>query len=266
MLLAIINREETAMRIKTSLLCMVSGLGVLALSACQTTYQQQATLASAKLKTEQAQCNLRALPEDSSGKDWTSSSRPGDGSVFRFRGSRIGDPIEKMFPCHERSDLSPRGVNRCGNAVGVPGLRICQDFTGIPPGDRSAPMKIGPMITRNIAYHYLDGKLAGLHVVFWMPGHSNSALQALNWQKLSGLFEAKYGKPAQASTEIVQNQLGANFTMEVAAWETPHGRMTLRSRSQQLDEAVLDLQTPEETEAIKQRRMDSMKEQAKGAL
>jgi len=254
------------MRPKTSMAWIVTGLCALALSGCQSPYRQQAALASTTLKTEQAQCNLRTLPGDGEGKDWTTSSKPGDGSVFHFRGSRIGDPIETMFPCHQRGGLSPRGVNRCDNAVGVPGLRICQDFTGLPYGDSSAPMTIGPMITHDVAYHYLDGKLVGFRVVFWMPGHDNSTLQALNWQKLSGLLEGKYGKPTQTTTETVQNQLGANFTMEVAAWETPHGRMTLRSRSQRLDEAVLDLQTPEAAKAIAQRRTGSMKEQAKGAL
>lgn len=201
-----------------------------------------------------AQCTP-AAPKSIDWKEWTSASKLGDGSSFTFRGSRIGDPIEQLFPCHERTDIAGK-ANHCGADRDVPGLKVCIDLSRISPSGLIGPPSIGDITTETVMYNYLDGKLVGFAVTI----HNDRSTD------LSRLLEAKYGKPTSREVGSVQNRMGATFDRFTESWATPDGKMVFQSRCGSIDNACLLFVNPEAERIKEERRKAAAKDKAKGAL
>src|SRR4051794_36762011 len=80
-------------------------------------------------------------------KEWTNSSQANDGSVFLFRGNKIGDPINTMFPCYQKNTAVVGASNYCDPDNRGTGFRVCHDKT---------TSEIGDMRIESLDYLYLD--------------------------------------------------------------------------------------------------------------
>jgi hypothetical protein len=204
-----------------------------------------------------AACNPPSYSGARSGewKEWTSDSKPADGSVFSFRGNRVGDPIEKLFPCHDRRVSDVVRTNYCSSNAEIPGYRSCHD-TSLMPGAGLAYMKLGDVPVDGLDYFYLDRRLTGFMLWF----HTR------NFPAVKNLMEAKYGTPTKVETGQVQNRAGAAFTVATLIWETPDGPMRLTSRAGRIDSGELYFMSVEGTAAAAARRKSAAKAKAPGAL
>jgi hypothetical protein len=226
-------------------------------------YQQyvEAKIASEKAQAEksrataQAQCRP-ATRSVAVAKEWTSASKAGDGSVFTFRGSRIGEPIETLFPCHTRTDITGK-ANHCHPDSEIPGMKICYDLSDVSPSDMANRVrKIGDIQVSKFEHHYLDDKFVGFEI--W--------IDTLRFAEMSRMLEAKYGKPTGREVGSVQNRLGATFSQITESWATPDGRLVLQSRWGSIDTARLWFENPAAERTKEERRKAVAKDKAKGAL
>lgn len=223
--------------------------------------EERAAIQSAKLAKEQvrAQC-MPAQPfaVPPSAREWTSASKPKDGAVFAFRGNRIGDPIGRLFPCHDRPDLtkgwSPleTPVSTCIASNVVPGRKSCEDYSTY----RDAYTWIGPVPTMGITYEYLNDRLTGFTVM----------MQGRSWLSMSAMLKDKYGPPTTSARGTVQNAMGATFDAMTETWATPDGQLVLRSRYPLIDGAHLEFTNPEAERVKAQYQDQARKAQSKGAL
>lgn len=167
--------------------------------------------------------------------EWNSSSRPGDGAVFTFRGMRIGDAWEDKFASVP---------NSCSNDV----------FGEMRCEDRFA--QVGDVPINGLTYLYLDKRLYG----FVMTFHTREL------PRISDLLEARYGKAHEARVESVQNRMGAAFENQVRIWMTPHGPMKLEQRWATVDTSALTLIEPMSASALRDRQKGDAAAKAKSAF
>jgi hypothetical protein len=168
-------------------------------------------------------------------KDWTSASKPGDGSVFTFRGSKIGDPLEAKFQGYSvgYKDLKTPYCTGSGDEITCDEKELRSDPVAAKynfPPHLQTPA-IGDVQPLMIEYKYLRRSLYGFMVVF------NTGATAT----MLTMLEGKYGKPNSQRIEMVHNRMGAAFDNIVAVWNTPHGPMTLQSRYGSIDNGLLEL-------------------------
>jgi hypothetical protein len=184
--------------------------------------------------------------------EWTSSSRIGDGSVFSFRGNKIGDPIDRMFPCHDQDTVD--NISSCFTKKNDVSQKICYDRS-IRKRSNYSDGEIAGIPVFELKYHYLDNRLAGLR----------STMDMKYFKKMSELLEAKYGEPSYVETGAAQNQLGVQIDTVTMTWSTPDGDLTLAAPSleaYEVDYAVIEFTTPE----VVAREKASVKEKALNAL
>lgn len=156
---------------------------------------------------------------DRSVKQWTTASKPGDGSAFTFRGSRIGDD-HKARGCW--------GTPASGTCVvdGF-GARACRDLSISVAKDK--PTSLGILEVDSLTWHYLDEKLAGFDLT----------VRAGRFAELRALLSARYGAPTDSRQVPVQNSMGAEWLRTMVSWATPDGLMSLAGPVGSEESAVL---------------------------
>ena len=144
---------------------------------------------------------------DRSMKQWTTASSSGDGSVFTFRGSRIGDAHEA------RGCWGTPASGTC--VVDQFGARACRDLSISVTKDK--PPSLGILEVDGLTWRYLDEKLAGFDV----------AVRVKHFDAFRALLVARYGTPTDTTQVSVQNSMGAEWLRPVDSWRTPNGLMSL---------------------------------------
>lgn len=191
-----------------------------------------------------------------SAKEWTSASKPGDGSVFTFRGSKIGESMDVKF--HN----APKAYQHKGQNYCFPykwGIVSCTDAVGDrKPGEKSYPEepRIGDVIVNHISYTFVDGAFCGFSIGF----------DQANFDTLLVMMQAKYGKPHSVKNTTVHNRMGAAFDQTVAVWNTPHGPMTIERRSDDLTVGKIDLFARKCSEAVYARAHGDAEQKGKSAF
>lgn len=208
-----------------------------------------------KALTRQECIPAQPFPVPPGTKEWTSASKLGDGSVFAFRGNRIGDPIERLFPCADWPDVkgwrvSDAPINRCNDAT-ASGVRSCSDASAYVGDTVGSWLVIGNVRVTNLDYVYLNGRLVAF-----------SAFMRDNvWPGMAQLLEAKYGQPSSIAKSVVENKFGAKFEAYTDIWNTPDGQLRLRQHYPSLDSAFLDFVNP----GYEKLRDDAMRQRTKDA-
>lgn len=181
-------------------------------------------------------------------RGWTTASHPDDGSVFSFRGHRVGDPLSK----HRKSYIRD-GKLDCQATSDVPGRKYCND--------RALPIvhgypELAGMSVMNLWYDYYEEKFVG----FYLCVHTN------HYANLRAMLIERYGQPSSTIQQPVQNRLGAVFDNEITVWRTPHGPMKLSQRSDQLHQADLYFFDQTAATKIQELRQLRLREQGKKAF
>ncbi len=175
-------------------------------------------------------------------QEWTSASKPGDGSVFTFRGYKMGDP------------LPPKLASDCLTSNDLPGMQSCQD--------RSLPRLSGGMVdlqglpVRYLSYQFFDGRFAGFLI----------NLPADKFSEMRRLLVARYGDPHAETPSSIQNQAGATFDQVVTIWNTPHGAMRLTKRSGKVTDSLLAMWAEDAFKEAQQRKQNAVPDRARRAF
>jgi hypothetical protein len=174
-----------------------------------------------------------------SAREWTSASTAGDGSVFTFRGSRIGESIDHKVNDF-RSQYRDGPYGGCEQDKDVPSLKTCDDKSF---GDLGAK-KLGDIPLLITQYQYLDERLIGI----WLSFHSR------NFFEMRDILTGKYGPANDERIETINNRAGASFENIVSVWNTPHGPMQLEQRFGRIDSSSLRIVERDAESEIEQRR------------
>jgi hypothetical protein len=218
--------------------------------------EQQRMAADASYQQAFREC-VPSAPFPTDGiKEWTTGSKPGDGSVFTFRGSQIGEPITKLFPCYQRPRTN-EPINRCRVDPEVEDVRICEDFSSARRRDRYvASLEIGGVPLNSLTYYYGEDRLGAFTV----------DLSTGVVDRFRDLVIAKYGKPTNSRQTTVQNRMGASFPNTVDTWETPNGSLILEARFATVDEGRLSFINPAFERFKKERAELRAKKKVGGSL
>jgi hypothetical protein len=157
--------------------------------------------------------------------DWTSRSKPGDGSRFSFRGNEIGDPIARMEPFFWNRESN---VFQCYSDRNLPGFKACRD-TSID--GLAGQSKIEDLPVKHLFYEYLDDQLVG----FLLTTSTD------HFDALRALITLAYGPPHQVERSSLHDRDSKAFDQVVSVWNTPHGPMTLTKRARTTSESSLRL-------------------------
>ena len=170
-------------------------------------------------------------PDGTPVKEWTSTSVPGDGSVFTFRSWRLGDPLDRAFGDYLIGQKRP-GRPHCDVDV-QRNLITCEDQSLLRRSSAGlAQSYVGDIAVDGLTYYFLlDRKLFGYSLNFPTPAFDSISAQLRN----------RYGAPHQEGNDIVRNRAGARFDAKFEIWNTPHGPMTLRSRHEAVNTGTLQL-------------------------
>lgn len=181
-------------------------------------------------------------------REWTTASRPGDGSVFSFRGHQVGDPLSK----HRKSYMQG-GKLDCRQTSDDPLQKTCND--------RALPVvhgyrELSGLTVQHLWYEYYDDKFAG----FYLCVHTEA------YPRLRAMLIERYGQPSATAQQPVQNRFSAVFDNEVTVWRTPHGPVALSQRSDRVDQADLYFFDQATAATIRERQQLRPREQGKKAF
>jgi|GEM_PF-2653403 len=101
-----------------------------------------------------------------------------------------------------------------------------------------------------LIYRFLDSQLWRIEAV----------VDTSSYQRLRAAAEAKWGQPAEVSTEEVKNKMGATFQAEVVRWARGNDRVELRQASGSLDTAkIVIFDAMLDSEALKREKEHAAK-------
>lgn len=175
-------------------------------------------------------------------QEWTSASKPGDGSVFTFRGYKMGDPLPSKLSseCFANKDL--------------PGMQSCSDNT--LPRLSGGMRDLQGIPVKYLSYTFFDGRFAGFMI----------NLPSDRFSEMRRLLIARYGAPHDEENSSVQNRAGATFDQIVSIWKTPHGSMSLRKRTSNVTESWLSLWEDTAFKEAQQRKRGAEPDRARRAF
>jgi hypothetical protein len=164
-------------------------------------------------------------------KEWTRASVAGDGSVFTFRNWQMGDPLDREFSGYLIGQPRP-GRPHCDVDIKAD-LISCEDQSIVRRSPSGAPQAyLGDIPVDSLTYYFLiNRKLYGFFLSFPTPA----------FDRVSSELRFRYGTPHRTGTDVVRNRAASPFNVKVEVWDTPHGPMTLRSRSEAVNTGTLQL-------------------------
>lgn len=148
-------------------------------------------------------------------KQWTSASKSGDGSVFRWRGHAIGESSTTVLAREELNESNCTPSQTSANVV------VCAKFEFPDP---NAP----------IHQFFFDANTKKLIALQYIFDHHRS-------EEIYQLLVERYGKPSQSKTMIFQSNIGAKFDALVATWNTPSGPLVFTERYRRVDVSSIEM-------------------------